>query len=253
VAVIAVCSSPQRILQPKAQPPAGRFRFKRCLRRSPADCGAWRASDITGRRPAEMRSHRPTSRTQSPSEREGLHPPRRPVRRRACRHRGLADGSQRLALARRSVETDTALGKRSRLRTGVAVQQASALATLLPFSRQAQQARETPPLLSRPSGDTPPPRPDGCGPREAAALATSVAERAGLDAAWLDSTPSARRTNVSPRHSLRPRRGERAQAREGVGALAQPRQRTLAGALRRGSTASREPARRDRQGPRSSG
>jgi serine/threonine protein kinase len=54
------------------------------------------------------------------------------------------DGSQRLALARRSVETDTALGKAIKTKNwAVAVQQASALATLLPFSRQAQQARET--------------------------------------------------------------------------------------------------------------
>jgi serine/threonine protein kinase len=54
------------------------------------------------------------------------------------------DGSQRLALARRSIETDTALGKAIKTKNWAgALQQASALVTLLPANRQAQQARET--------------------------------------------------------------------------------------------------------------
>ena len=53
-------------------------------------------------------------------------------------------GSQRLALARRSVEADAALGKAIKARDWTAaVQHAATLVTLLPASRQAQQARET--------------------------------------------------------------------------------------------------------------
>ncbi|MBZ5587408.1 MAG: protein kinase [Acidobacteriia bacterium] len=53
-------------------------------------------------------------------------------------------GSQRLALARRSVETDAALGKAIKAKDWVtAVQHAEVLVTLLPSSRPAQQARDT--------------------------------------------------------------------------------------------------------------
>jgi serine/threonine-protein kinase len=53
------------------------------------------------------------------------------------------EGSQRLALARRSVEADTALGELIKAKNwAAALQQASALVTLLPANRQAQQVRE---------------------------------------------------------------------------------------------------------------
>ncbi len=54
------------------------------------------------------------------------------------------NGARRLDLARRSVTTDSALGKAIKAKNwAAAVQQASALVALLPASRQAQQARET--------------------------------------------------------------------------------------------------------------